>query len=142
MTPRWLIRVLRAAGIGRPTFAAGQVWRYATREGEEPSRVHVLRVDTHPKTGDAIVHIAISGVRLPSWDASAPRITTISHVPISREALEGSGLSLEATSVALPEFEEGYRMWREAFDAGNAGVFTIAVAAVVDAMEQAVQRGS
>jgi len=121
VTPLWLIRALRAIGIGRLSFAPGQVWRYATREGEEQSRVHILRIDTHPKTGHEIVHIAISGAR-----------TSIGHAPISRDALERSGLSLEAKSAPLPDFEEGYRIWRDDFDAGNAGVFTVSVAEIVD----------
>ena len=144
MTPLWLLRILRSLGIGagRVPFAPGQVWRYATRKGEELSRVHVLRLDTHPKTGDLIVHIAISGVRMQPWDPSGDAITTIRHVPIAREALEGSGLSPEARSGPPPDFEEGYRIWREEFDAGRAGAFTVPVAEVVDFLERAVQQGS
>ena len=136
MTPEWLLRLLRRAGIGRPAFAAGQVWRYATRPGEEDSRVYILRVETHA-IGE-VVHIAIDGVRIKS---SAPA-TTISHVPVSREALERSGLALESRSGPLPDFEEGYRMWREEFDAGNAGVFSIPVAEIVGVMETALREGA
>ena len=133
MTPEWLIRVLRRVGIGRPSFAPGQVWRYATRAGEEHSRVHILRVETFPKIGD-VVHIAITNV----FDAA----NTISHVPVSAEALERSGLSFEARSGSPPDWEEGYAIWREEFDAGNAGVFSIPVAEIVDVMEQALRHGT
>ena len=135
MTPQWLIRALRAVGIGRASFEPGQVWRYATRTGEEQSRVWILSVETHPRTGEPIVHIAISDVRL----RAAGELTTIGHIPISREALEASGVMLEATGAALPDFEEGYRMWRKAFDAGEAGVFSIPVAEVVGALAQTVE---
>jgi len=35
----------------------------------------------------------------------------------------------------LPDYEEGYGMWRKAFEAGKAGIYTITVAEAVDVME-------
>jgi len=37
--------------------------------------------------------------------------------------------------VDLPDYEEGYTMWKEAFDAGSAGVYTITIAEAIDVME-------
>ncbi len=132
MTPEWLMRVLRRVGIGRPSLAEGQVWRYATREGEEDSRVHILRIESYPHAGE-IVHIAVTGLREP--------VKAISHVPITRESLERSGLTFESRSGSAPDFEEGYRTWREEFDAGRAGVFTTTVAEIVGFIEQTVVHG-
>jgi hypothetical protein len=122
-------------------FKPGQVWRYAAREHEEQSRVHILRIDSNRTVGD-IVHIAISGVRIERSDASSAYITNISHVPVSPQALESSDLSLESELEEIPDFEEGYRIWREAFDSGDAGIFSIPVAEIVDVMEQTMRLGS
>ena len=42
--------------------------------------------------------------------------------------------------VDLPDFEEGYGMWRKAFDAGNAGAYSITVAEAVEVMEKTLNR--
>jgi len=59
----------------------------------------------------------------------------VDHMPFSEEAIEKSGLKLLKEKTELPDFEEGYRMWREAFDAGRAGIYTITVADAVNVME-------
>ena len=133
MTPEWLLRVLRRVGIGRPSLAEGQVWRYATRDGEEDSRVHILRIESYPHAGE-ILHIAVTGLREP--------VKTISHLPIARESLERSGLTFESRSGSPPDWKEGYGIWREEFDAGRAGVFTGTVAEIVGWMEEAVVKGT
>ena len=142
-TANWLVRALRRVGIGskRIVFEPGQVWRYAARKGEERSRVHILRIDTDPTLGE-IVHIAISGLQIPPPVPDEPVISMLGHVPISRAALARSGLALESNSADIPDFEEGYDMWREAFEAGDAGVFSIPVAEVVAAMEQTIRGGA
>jgi len=138
----WLVRALRSIGIGprRIELRPGQVWRYATRPGEEQSRVQILKVDSDPVIGE-IIHIAITKVRiLPSENGLS--VTTIGHVPISREALEGSGLSLESKSGEPPDIPEGYKVWRDAFHGGTAGVFSIPVAEIVEVMEITIRDGS
>ena len=37
---------------------------------------------------------------------------------------------------SLPEFEEGYSIWKEAFDQGRAGVWTGSLAECITALEQ------
>jgi len=135
---RLLVRALRSVGIGpsQSTFRPGQVWRYATRPGEEQSRLIVLRVDLEPNLGE-IIHIAITGVRLtPSNDDLAP-MTAIGHVAVARAALEASRLSLEPENPEVPEFQND--TWRAAFDAGSAGVFSVPVAEIVEAMEATIR---
>jgi hypothetical protein len=45
-------------------FKPGDVWQYATREGEEQSTLTVLKVDNSPELG-VIVHIGESGSSWP-----------------------------------------------------------------------------
>jgi len=40
----------------------------------------------------------------------------------------------------LPDFQEGYDTWRQAFDSGQGGVFSITAAEAVDYMEQALNQ--
>lgn len=135
------------AAVGRHRTGASdvprgpQVWRYATRPGEEQSRIIVLRVDLEPNIGE-IIHIAITGVRLmPSNDDLAPR-TAIGHVPVARTALEASRLSLELENAEVPEFQKGYDTWRAAFETGSAGVFSVPVAEIVDTTEATIRGGA
>ena len=59
----------------------------------------------------------------------------VNHMPFSQEAIDKSGLKLLKEKTDLPDFEEGYQRWREAFDAGRAGIYTITVAEAVKVME-------
>jgi hypothetical protein len=34
----------------------------------------------------------------------------------------------------------GYRMWRQAFDAGHAGIYTISIAEILDLTEKMLQK--
>jgi hypothetical protein len=52
----------------------------------------------------------------------------------AESAIERSVAALERETGPLPDYAEGYRQWREAFDAGKAGVFAIAVAAALYAV--------
>ena len=60
--------------------------------------------------------------------------TRIPHLPFAESAIEQSVTTLERESGPVPDFAEGYRLWREAFDAGKGGVFSIAVADAFDAV--------
>jgi hypothetical protein len=41
---------------------------------------------------------------------------------------------------SLPDFEEGYNQWKEAFDQGQAGWFTTSISDVVQFMEDALNQ--
>ena len=64
----------------------------------------------------------------------------VNHMPFAEEAIEKSGVKLLQEKIELPDFEEGYRIWREAFDARRAGIYMITVAKAVDAMEAGLNR--
>lgn len=118
-------------------FAEGQVWTYATRPGESDSRIKIVRLDDDPEYGN-IIHIFISDVAIPNPQAPEGTTTYIAHMPYVEEALEQCVKELESESTELPEFLEGYRLWREAFEQGDAGVFAIPVDQAIDFVQESL----
>ncbi len=118
-------------------FAPGQVWTYATRPHEAASRVIVCRVDDDPQLGE-VVHIHVGGLRLANVHAPRGFVDHIGHLPFASAALRASVDELESSDAWVPEYEHGYREWRSARERG-AGVWTIALAEVIAAMESAMR---
>lgn len=120
-------------------FEPGQVWTYSTRPGEEASRVVVCRIDDDETLGP-IVHVHVKDVAIASPSAPDGVNRFVGHMPIGEPSLRASVVALESSNTPLPDYEEGYAMWKEAFDAGQAGIFTISLAETVDFLEQAANR--
>ncbi len=119
-----------------PKFSGGQVWAFETPADQPDAKVTVLRVEDGGPALGTIVHIAVSPVTL------AGRGTTIGHLPFTESAMEQSVTELESESQPIEESAlEGYRGWRQAFDAGEAGVFTLSVAEAVGAVLTTVRDG-
>ena len=108
-------------------FRAGQVWSFKTPANQPNAKLTVLRVESCGKLG-TVIHVALSGV------SYGNRQTTIQHLPFSESAVERSVTTLERESGPVPDFSEGYRHWRDAFDAGKGGAFDITVAEAFDAV--------
>ena len=108
-------------------FRAGQVWAFTSPTNQPNARLTVLRVESGGKLG-TIVHIALSGVSYGNGQ------TQIQHLPFAESAVERSVTTLERESGPAPDFAEGYQQWRQAFNAGKGGVFTISVAEAFDAV--------
>jgi hypothetical protein len=102
-------------------FQPGQVWQYKTRRGEELSRLTIAEVESHPKLG-TIVHIQIKDVAIKSPTAPEGVSKVISHLPYSEQSLTDSVTIMEKETVSPTGWEEGYKLWRSAFDAGKAGI--------------------
>lgn len=120
------------------TFAVGQVWTYQTRPGDEGSTVQINRIETVARLG-VVFHLSVHDVHLRSDEAPEGFVVTdLPHFPAAQESLETSVIALSERRARTIDFESGYSEWREAFDAGRAGVFTIPVAEIVAAIEQAI----
>jgi hypothetical protein len=119
-------------------FSVGQVWEYQTRDQEVGSTLTVVQIDT--LKGYEIIHISIEGLRIKSPHTPSGYSESVSHLPIAPEALKTSVTQLKSQTDELPEYKEGYQIWREAFDSGEAGFFTIPVAACVSYMEEAINQ--
>ena len=126
-------------GPADPKYKVGQKWSYSARPGEEKSYLIIVKIDNDPKLG-RIVHIALHGVKIKNPRSPDGLSTDVNHMPFLEAAIEKSGLKLLKEKVDLPDFEEGYGLWREAFDARRAGAYSITVAEAVSAMETALQR--
>ncbi len=116
------------------SFAAGQVWRYKARAQEPASRVLILLVERDAKLGE-IVHIRVSGLHLkgPKGETSQ-----VGHLPYQSESLRSSLLSLEARDKPVPpDYQGGYKEWKQAFDSGKAGVFTVPLFELLNGFEKA-----
>ena len=52
------------------------------------------------------------------------------HLPVSLGTLKMSCTTLVGQAAPNPKYLPGYRLWKEAHDAGHAGVYTISVAEI------------
>lgn len=118
-------------------YKVGQVWSYKTRPAEKDSTFVVLKVEAHPKVGN-IVHVALRDLKLKRPDGEF--IERANHLPFAEGSINKSAVKLVKEKADLPDYEEGYGMWKEAFDAGRAGVYTITIAEAVDVMEKTLNQ--
>ena len=120
-------------------FKVGQKWSYRARPGEESSYFIIVKIDNDPKLG-RIIHISMRGLKIKNPRSPDGLSEVVSHMPFAEEAIEKSEVKLLQEKVDLPDFEEGYRIWREAFEAGRGGIYTITVAEAVSVMETVLNR--
>ena len=115
-------------------FQVGQVWSYNARPGEEASQIYIAKID-RDLASRTIYHIYVDGLRLKNPLVEGGIQDHLPHVPLSREALEASVTGEPRSEIDLPNIAEGYVIWREAFVAGQAGVFTFPVKQIVQHIE-------
>lgn len=116
-------------------LAPGQAWSY--RDAQLPSsRVVIGRIDGAGASKVASVSIVDAPLPDPETGALAPRL--VEHAPIAIDALLASLLRREGEAPTPEGFEGGYRIWRNAFDAGQGGVFTLGVAEIVRMFQTAL----
>ena len=120
-----------------PDFEAGQVWAYKTRPGEEESTLLINKVEDDPRLGQ-IYHISISKVRLSGNTLTLS--SELPHLPVSLQTLRLSCTTLIRQSDPNPMYLPGYRLWRQAFDTGRAGIYTISIADILDLTEKMLQK--
>ena len=121
-----------------PTYQPGQVWTYDHRESEDASHLVILQIDKDPKLG-TIVHVSIDGVSLRNPQVTGGVTHQIGHLPFSKDAKDRSVRDL-VSSRPLPDFQEGYSAWREAYENSQGGIFTITVGEAVESMEQVLNQ--
>lgn len=141
------VSFLRATTNSR--YQIGQIWSYQTRPGEETSYFQVVKVERHAKLGN-LVHVAIREVNMKnpeSLEGLGNRLKRIPffsdrvrHIPIVEKALNKSAAKLLREDVELPDYEEDYGKWRDAFDAGRAGIYNITLAEAVSEVEASLNQ--
>ena len=114
-------------------FKVGQIWNYETRKGEENSKIEILKVEKYEKDG-IIIHIYVNGLKVKN--PNKPGILEdIGHLPLSKDAVEKSVTTLVSENNELPDFMEGYKNWKNAFDNNTGGIFSISVKEIVQYLE-------
>ena len=111
-------------------FAEGQIWSYHARPGEEGSTILINKIEADPAL-DAIYHIGVLGVRVKNPRSPSGVTTNLPHLPVSAQTLEKSCIELIGYAKPDPQYLDGYAIWKEEFDQGRAGIFTITVAEIV-----------
>ena len=120
-------------------FQPGQIWQYKTRPGEESSRLTIAKVESNPKLG-TIVHIQVKDVAIKSAKAPGGLSKIISHLPFAEQALIDSVTVMEKDNGNPTGWEDGYKQWKSAFDAGKGGIWSITVSEAVSSMEQILSK--
>jgi hypothetical protein len=129
----------RDAPLNDSDYQPGQLWTYVGAQFAE-SRVVVGRVDHFTGEPGCVLSISVTPVAFPTEEGGS-RISAISHVPISKSALDVSVIAHTGTGVPVEGFEAVYEDWRGAMTAGKGGVFSVGVAEIVDLLGQALLKG-
>ena len=107
-------------------FEVGQKLRCVSAHADRLLEASVGRVDTAPN-GATVVSITLED------KAPGGQPNLFAHMPFDATALASSCRQVIATDVPVrSEFNDGYATWREAFDAGKGGYFTISVDQAID----------
>ena len=117
-------------------FEVGQIWQYKTRTNEPNSTLQILKIDKIKN--EEIIHIYVSGLKLKNPNKEDGISSEIGHLPISKDAFSKSVTKLVSIEKKIPDFIEGYTLWKNAFDNGNAGSFNVSVSEAVDFVEESL----
>ncbi|MEL6746523.1 MAG: hypothetical protein AAFO79_01720 [Pseudomonadota bacterium] len=124
----------------RIDFSTGQTWHYNTRDHEECSRLQILRVDQEPD--GQIIHVRVTNLQMDNPFSDEGVAAEVGHLPIEADALAESVTHLADMQPPLGEGFNGYENWRDAFDEGEAGVFCVSVAEVLEMVEEATKQAA
>ena len=123
------------------SFEPGQVWRMKGRPQDPEPLVLILASVESPVLG-TVWSVAIAGVSIPNARTKDGIQEMLPHAPVTQSVLEEGVIDLVADDGPLaddPDFEESYWQWREPFDRGEAGVFTVPLTEILDIVEQAIR---
>ncbi|NID04269.1 hypothetical protein HBF26_05190 [Luteibacter jiangsuensis] len=123
--------------MSKPDYAVGQSWTYRTRPGEEASRVAIRRIDIEPEDGE-VFHVSILGVKLRNHRLPGGIQPAMHHAAVSRASLDASLLEPDGHADAEEHWRDGYDVWRQAYDNGDAGIFDLPLADVLGYIEMVV----
>jgi hypothetical protein len=137
-----LLAALLTLAVSAPAIAdyeVGQVWEYKTRPGEEASRIYIAKIDEDEKLG-RIFHIYVDGLRIKNKHTDSGYQNALPHSPVDKSTLDASVTNLINIVEDVPDVSEGYKAWKDAFDAGQGGVFNIPVAQIIEYIEGIVNQ--
>ena len=116
----------------------GQVWSFNNRLGEDNATLQILAIDDFKEEG-IIYHISISNLKVKNPKNDIGISNNVSHLPMSKMALENSLKELLIANKELPKFKTEYSIWKKAFLNKRAGVFKTPVKETINLVEQMLQ---
>ena len=141
-----IVTLLLLLGLASPSVAAEvavkevECWSYATRPGEESSFLVIRKIETLPKLGE-VIHVSVFDLKIKSPSAPKGFTNQAGHLPIAGANVRASLKAKVQKKIPDVDWKDGYRLWREAYDAGKGGVFTKPVSECVGFLEEALTRG-
>ena len=121
-------------------YREGQVWNYKTRDHEAGSTFYIMKVD-ELETGQKVYHLKLEGLAIRSPLLEGGVQTSMPHCPVGIETLEASATELVSQQGDVEVDWGAYQYWREAYEAGEGGWFTVPLDQVVAFLESMVQPG-
>ncbi len=109
----------------------------ALRAGEESSFIVIQKIESLPKEGE-VVHISVFNVKIKTPSAEKGMVDKIGHLPIAGAILRSSLKERVTKTIPETEWKQGYKIWREAYDSGKAGIFTLSISDCVVYMDNAL----
>lgn len=122
-------------------YKCGQVWNYKTRSSESNSRVTITRIDKD-KQGEVIFHVFLDQLQLKNPHHPDGMIFELPHTPLTINALNKSVKKLSETTPDLPNYEQGYEAWLNAWHQGQANIFSQPIKEIIDFVERSLKAGS
>lgn len=122
-------------------YKVGQVWSFKSRPSEPNAKLTIVKIESDGKLGN-IIHIQVDSVKIKTSDELVKYTHLVSHMPFSEAAIDSSVTERLGEVAELPNFQEGYTEWRNSFEAGNAGIFSIPVGKSVEYMETTTLKGN
>lgn len=116
-------------------FKVGQIWKYDTRTGEDSSTVTILKIEKYEKN-DTIIHIRVDNVKVFSPQSATGYSNVVGHLPYAKNALRKSLTKLVEQTNNLPDFSEGYNLWKEAWDIGIGGYWTVDLKEAINGVDK------
>ncbi|WP_081162548.1 hypothetical protein [Niastella populi] len=119
-------------------FKVGQVWKYNNRPGEDSSTLTILKTEKYEN--DTIIHIRVDGIKLHNPSIAGGYSDFIGHLPFSQNTISKSVTRLVEQNNNLPDFSEGYNQWKEAWDSGKGGYWTVDLKDAIEGMDSVMRQ--
>jgi hypothetical protein len=96
----------------------------------------VGRLDPGGKDGAMIASVSLFDQR------AGAALGVLGHIPVDTQILKASCAKTLTPRALAPDFEGGYANWRQAFESGKGGYFTIPVSEILDVVKKTLEAGA
>ncbi|MBL4677030.1 MAG: hypothetical protein JKY70_12615 [Mucilaginibacter sp.] len=111
----------------------GQIWTYNNREGEDDSFIVIIKLDDS-NSQNPVAHVSTENLSKPGSEEVDTTTWSIGHAPVQLGILAGALKTLKGYREI--EFNEGYTYWKEEYDKGKAGVWSIPINEMIDLIQE------